>query len=279
MNRLQKKCVMGTAGIHLLLLVTLLAGPAFFSRSAKPSDTHVLDVIPASLIDAALQSGVKNASAPAPAPPAPPLSQPQRTQPRVTAPAPPPPKPQPSLVSRLEHYFTPAPKPAAEPALRPQHARHQKERTQPQKIQISTQLVHRAPGTQSANPRDTRAVRSAITALRNRFSHEPKIDLAGSGSVAAADYASVVQSVYDAAWALPESIANDDENVKVLVTIARDGTVVSARIVTPCGDGPVDASVQRALDRVRFVAPFPQGVADAQRTYPIIFNPRLKKSE
>ncbi len=36
MNRLQKKCVIATAGFHLLLLVILFVGPAFFWSREKP---------------------------------------------------------------------------------------------------------------------------------------------------------------------------------------------------------------------------------------------------
>ncbi len=35
MNRLQKKCVIATAGLHLLLLVILFVGPAFFNPRPK----------------------------------------------------------------------------------------------------------------------------------------------------------------------------------------------------------------------------------------------------
>ena len=68
MNRLQKKCVLGTAGVHLLLLVILFVGPAFFYSRPKPDDMQVLDVIPANLIDAAFNSGVANAVPPPPGP-------------------------------------------------------------------------------------------------------------------------------------------------------------------------------------------------------------------
>ena len=44
MNRLQKKCVIATAGFHLLLLVILFVGPAFFWSREKPDDTPVLDM-------------------------------------------------------------------------------------------------------------------------------------------------------------------------------------------------------------------------------------------
>jgi len=41
MNRLQKKCVLATAGFHLLLLVILFVGPAFFWARQKPDTTPV----------------------------------------------------------------------------------------------------------------------------------------------------------------------------------------------------------------------------------------------
>ncbi|MFZ0828807.1 MAG: hypothetical protein WAO02_15420, partial [Verrucomicrobiia bacterium] len=72
MNRLQKKCVIVTAGVHLLLLVILIVGPAFFSPRPNADDLQVLDVIPANLIDAPFNSGVANAQPPPPAPATPP---------------------------------------------------------------------------------------------------------------------------------------------------------------------------------------------------------------
>ena len=72
MNRLQKKCVIATAGVHLLLIVILFVGPAFFYSKPKADDMQVLDVIPANLIDAQFNSGVANATPPPPTPVAPP---------------------------------------------------------------------------------------------------------------------------------------------------------------------------------------------------------------
>ena len=76
---------------------------------------------------------------------------------------------------------------------------------------------------------------------------------------------------------LPDNVANDNANTKVSVTIASDGTVISARIVTPSGDADVDASVQRTLERVKFIAPFPEGATEKERTYTINFNPKAKR--
>ena len=66
MNRLQKKCAIATAGFHLLLLVILIVGPGFFAPKPKADDLQILDVIPANLIDAAFNSGVRNAQPPPP---------------------------------------------------------------------------------------------------------------------------------------------------------------------------------------------------------------------
>lgn len=99
----------------------------------------------------------------------------------------------------------------------------------------------------------------------------------GNSSAAYANYAEVVKSVYQQAWVPPSHAANDEANTKVRVTIARDGTVISARIIEPSGDASVDASVRRTLERVQFIAPFPEGSTDKERTYIINFNLKAKR--
>jgi TonB family protein len=280
MNRLQKKCVIATAGIHLLLLLVLVFGSAFFSPRPKPDDTQLLDVIPANLIDAAFNSGVRGATPPAPAPIVTPPPQPVPPTPAVQ-PAPQPPAPKavvtpPTLTERLKEIFTPEPKPEpAKPApAKPEPKLH--------KIQVNTTLVSRiAPknSTPTDNSQKTaQAINNAIRNLQKNLKPGTTIDMPGDSTVAYANYASAVKSIYDRAWTLPDSIANDDENVKVTVTIASDGTVMSARIIERAGDAPVDASVQRTLDRVTFIAPFQEGATDKERTYTINFNPKAKRT-
>lgn len=262
MNRLQKKCVIATAGFHLLLLVILLVGPAFFNARQKPDDSQVLDVIPANLIDAQFNSGVKNAQPPAPTP----VSIPQ--------PEPPAPKPTPTFAQRVEKFFTPEPvKPS--PDLTPVE---KPEKSQPHKIQVNTQLVTRNASQNSTDDSQRAQVLKAIRNLKKNLSPSTTINLPGNSSAATANYASVVKSVYDAAWTLPDTIAKD-ENVTVSVTIASDGTVISSHIVTPSGDASADNSVQRTLDRVQFVEAFPPSITGKQLTFTIIFNPQVKQSE
>jgi TonB family protein len=285
MNRLQKKCVIATVGAHLLLLTILIVGPAFFNQETKPDNTQLLDVIPANLVDAAFNSGVRGATPPPPTPivtPPPPLPPPPTPAVQPT-PQPPPPtpvvKPEPTVMDRVKDIFKPAPKPE------PVKPAPEKPDPQPHKIQPNLTPVVRTP---SKNPtpvskpdtsqKNTAAISSAIRNLRNSLKPGATIEMPGDSSVAYANYASVVKSIYDAAWTLPDTIAKD-ENVTVKVTIASDGTVISSRILERSGDTPVDASVQRALDRVTFVAPFPEGSSDKQRTYTINFNPQIKRSE
>jgi TonB family protein len=266
MNRLQKKCIIVTAGVHLLLLLILIVGPAFFSPRPKADDLQVLEVIPANLIDAPFSSGVANAQPPPPEPVTPPAPRPPA--PVVTPPAPvaPPVEPPKSIIKEIEKALTPPEKP--------------KETHKPV---ISTTLVTRttpktSPDASKANDAArARAIRKALQKLKNNLTSATTVDMPGNSSVSYASYASAVRSVYDEAWTLPDRIANEEEVTKASVTIASDGTVISASIVTPSGDANVDASVQRALERVKFVAPFPEGATEKERTYTINFNPKTKQ--
>ncbi len=268
MNRLQKKCAITIVGFHLLLVVILIVGPGFFAPKPKADDLQILDVIPANLIDAAFNSGVRNAQPPPPV--VQPAPQPPAPQPVVTPPPAPPRVETPEPIKPIEKALTPEPKPADKP-----------------KIQINTQLVTRtAPKNSTANPTDDsrrqqqlrqQALQRAVQALKKNFTPGITIDMPGNSSVAYASYDAVVKSVYEQAWVPPDDAQNDDANVKVTVTIASDGTVISSRILTASGDSGVDATVQRTLDRVTFIAPFPEGATEKERTYTINFNLKAKR--
>ena len=258
MNRLQKKCVMATVGVHLLLLVILIVGPAFFVPKSKTDDFHLLDVIPANLIDASFNSGAANAQPPPPVP---------VVTPQQPPPTPPAPVTQPTLAERIERIFKPEP---PKPTL---------DKVQPRKIQINKQLVTRTPPKNVPdNSQQARAVRNAIRNLKKKFAPGTVVDMPGNSSGAAyANYRDVIASIYYEAWTPPGNADNDEADTKVSVTIANDGTVISARIITPSGDTHVDASIQRTLERVTFIAPFPKGAVEKERTYTINFNLKAKR--
>lgn len=271
MNRLQKKCVIGTLGIHLLLLVILIFGPAFFNPQPKADNLQVLDVIPANLVDAAVSSGVKNAQPPPPAPlqpPAPPQPQQQYTPPQPKIVQPPAPTVTPTFLEKVEKYFKPTPSvtPDMAPAEKPV-------KSQDNNIKINLKKVRRDKNSeQTDNSANARAINNTIRNLSHNLSSATKIDMPGNADAAYANYGDVVISVYNSAWQPPAGMAEDNVNVLFKVTIARDGTVISARIITPSGDPNVDMAVQRMLDRVTFIAPFPEGTTDKERNYPINFN-------
>jgi TonB family protein len=285
MNRLQKKCVIGTVGIHLLLFTILIVGPAFFNQEPKLDNTQILDVIPANLVDAAVNSGVRNAQPPAPTP------TPQVTAPKpFVVPLPPPlptpqppapaPVPAPSLLTRVKNYFEPKPTPTVTPDLT--HVEKHTE-TQQNNIKIDTHLVKRTD--QKDTPRtdnaaNARAINNAVRSLSHNLSSSTTVDMPGTSSAAYASYASVIKSVYDRALLshVPSEVANKDEKARVKVVIGSDGTVISSEVISPSGDSAWDDAVQRTLDSVTFVAPFPDGATEKERTYTLGFSPEVEQS-
>lgn len=277
MNRLQKKCVVASASMHLLLVVILVVGPAFLSSSRKANDLATLDAIPSKVIDEAFSGGgeskVKpppaNFSPPAPAPPPPPPPRiPQREPPKIA-----------------EHQPTDSLEPAPD-----QSKKH--------KLDINltpvTHHVLRNTNDSRVTEREERAMQAAEERRRemamaaiNRAARGLKEDVANStaidvdpghgGGESYANYGQLVKSIYEQAWIPPEDVSGDNPVALVSVTIASDGTVIDAHVVQPSGEVFVDNSVKRTLDRVRKIAPFPEGAKENQRSYKIKFDLKAKR--
>ncbi len=291
MNRLQKKCIIATAGFHLLLLVILFVGPAFFWEREKREDFQVVEMISPKLVDEAT-TGIQNAQPPPPTPAAVPAPQPTPTPPApVPTPvkqevAPPDPVPTPTPTPKVEKVepvkppketkkldLTPVEKPVEKPSvIKPPAPKVNLELVKRPVTKTSTTTAKPSPA-----PDNSKAVNSALRALRENLSTPTTIAPVGNSSAAAANYSATVRAVYEQAWILPDDMASDQANTKIRVTIASDGTVISARIITRSGDAKLDDSVQRTLDRVQFIAPFPSGSTDKERTYIINFNPQIKR--
>ena len=99
----------------------------------------------------------------------------------------------------------------------------------------------------------------------------------GGGGEVYASYDQFVKSVYWHAWTPPDDVTSDEAVVKATVTISSDGSVLSARITKGSGDSSVDRSIQQTLERVTFIAPFPEGAKEKERTYKINFNLKAKR--
>jgi TonB family protein len=274
MNRLQKKCVVASVSLHGLLAAVLLFGPAFLASRDQAVDMAVLDVIPATLVDAAFsRGGTPNVKPPPPAPlvkpePTPPAPTPQpkpRPQPPVTRPTPPPPKPEPEPVvpdkpaKRLPNINTDLVTRAAD---------------DPAKTRADAEARERERAEAEAR---RHAFAGALNRITDIAASSTEVTIPGPGGQAYANYAQVVKSVYTHAWIVPADVNDDQATTTASVTIARDGTVLDARITRQSGNAAVDASVRRTLERVTFVAPFPVGATEAKRTFTIKFNLKAKR--
>ena len=246
-NRLQRKCVIASAGLHLLLGVILIFGPAFVARDRNPDHLGK----PSSQNDL---PAVQLINLP---PEALPASQPQpehTTQPLVANDKS---EPKQALQKLGTSRGLKAPKVTTNPVARnhpPSAGSHQ---TRDSRLEQFEQLV-----------KDFQKGRSSVTTI------ETGSALAGKEDI----YAQFVRDTYTAKWDLTEADPKSDDAVtKVTVTIGSDGKVLSSGIVGSSGDAQVDQTVKRTLDRVTFIRPFGEGAKEKQRTYTINFSLRAKR--
>jgi len=297
MNPLQKKCVLATAGFHLLLLVILFLGPGFFHRQPPPDTFTTLKVIPASAVDVALNSG-STAATPAPVTPTPPT--PVVTPPPEPTPVPPTPEPAKPVVTP-EPAPQPEPQPAKpvepdvpdkpddtpDPMPAPKPVKHHEISLKPVVRLVPKKHVHdtteedQAAADEKADRLATHRRAEQIARLTGSLEHNltssTDVTVPVPGSQSYANYGQIVKSIYENAWNPPDSADSDDASPKVKVVISRDGSVISAHIITPSGDKALDESVQRTLDRVTFIRPFPDGATENERSYIINFNLKAKR--
>jgi len=287
MNRLQKKCFIGATGLHLLLVVILLVGPAFFVADNKIDDSDVITFVPDILTDEKFSN--PGATAPRPAPQPQPQPQPPQPQPQPIV-EPPKPQPQPEPQPQPD----PDPPKIETPKVNrpdPDSLETKPEKKKPQ-VKVSNTVVKLKPTSKTttasketaqatANQERQQQVASALRSIRGNLSATARVELPegpGGGSGASyASYASEVRRVYTEACRIPPDVEDESAIVKVRVTIARNGNVISSSIVSPSGSAQLDRAIQATLDRVNFVAPFPQGAKDSQRTFVISFDLKAKK--
>src|SRR5947207_10149967 len=229
MDRLQKKCAIGSAGGHLLLPLILFVGPAFLSSPSKPDNSPILDIVPSILVDAAISGGgnPKGARPPAalPQPPTPPAEQPQ-------------PKPQPVKVQEPD-----PPKEIAKanpPEQQDPDAFELKDSKK--KPQISLTPIIRKPSSNKTSPpisnsegqekqladkkrRAADMLAKAAGSLKDDISSSTTLEPLGpgGGGPVYAGYDQFVRSIYYHAWVPPEDTASENAIVKATVTIGSGG--------------------------------------------------------
>ena len=258
MNRLQKKCVIASTGLHLLLALIFVVCSAFLSSSSRKTDeVAVLTFIPVITVDAPVSGGGNpSAALPPPAPinnPAPPTPPAPAVQPeRNPAPVEPP--------RERQHVVV--------PNLNP--ARTTPNRTTPPRSSADADAAN------AARQRMADQIRRAAQGIRNGVSDRTTIELKGpgGGGLPYAGFEQAVLAAYDRAWISPDGMDSNEAVVEVEVTVGIDGKVNSARITKRSGDPRVDLSVQQALDRVSYI-PVPEGTTEP-RTVSFNFKSRNK---
>ncbi|MBE0545981.1 MAG: TonB family protein [Verrucomicrobia bacterium] len=265
MNRLQKKCLVAAAGFHLLLVVILVVGPAFLSPKDQVDDLPLLEFIPVITTDEQV-SGGGSRTAPSPQP------QPPTPQPQPPKPQPQPPKVEPVVRAEPPKVVTPEPTPIP--------------KKQPPKISLKPvprpQTTKATPKQQTPTREDTQRREQLSASLRNlrqNLSSSTEIEMPGpgGGGVPYANFLQAVKTIYTDAWIVPDGVTDDEATATASVTIARDGTVVEARIIKSSGNALADRSVQATLDRVRVAVPLLAGAKESQRTVTIKFNVKAKR--
>lgn len=283
MNRIQKKCLVGSAILHLSLASILIFGSAFFSR--EPALPPALQVVPDPdhITDDQTHGGDRTAQPPPPAP----ILQPPQAAPPVAIQQPVPPqqkpepvkevtKPEPSKIAKADPTMS-EPKPNKKPNVSTNIIRSAKP---PTAIASNNAAADALAKKRAEDKRRAAAIAAAISGINNGISSSTKVDTEpgpGDGGALSANYRDLVGSIYTQTWDPPTNPGVDNAIVKASVTIASDGRVISARITVPSGDAEVDASVKRTLDQITFIAPFPKGSTDKERTYPIKFDLKAKR--
>src|SRR5437867_4683755 len=308
MSRLQKKCFLASAGLHGLLMLVFVFGAAFLGPSKEKPLPNRLNVIPSRWVDDAIAGGGGNPNLPRtddqvkgnslnpadsarePLPPKP--KQPEIVRARET-PQPPPVRPEPVRPEpvRPEPQKTPMARPPEK--LKPNAPEKTPEPAKPTldliptvrgpsaKDKAKAEAEAREAAQRQADYRQKLATKlgDVTSGLKAGFEGGTKVDVFGDGREAYANYALLVQTVYDSAWQVLPDLALQEFVVPVEVVIARDGHIVSQRILTRSGNSAMDRSVQRALDKVKAtgLSKFPEGTRDDEKTFNIKFNLKSRK--
>ena len=289
MNRLQKKCLLVSAGLHLLLGLILVVGPAFMTSESKPDNMPVLNFVPLKTVDALMSGGGDPTAKPPPAtfekpqplPPAPPaqpkpappveVEQPDKPREVVKEPEPIKETPEFSLVPAKDHKkkpefdFTVVKHPTVDPKEEAKRRAEAEARDAEREYRREYDAWRRGAAA---------AVRSAGNRLADGVSGSTDIKLfgPGGGGVPYANFYQAVKSVYEHAWIVPDGLTDTSGTVTTSITIARDGAVTSARITRSSGNEAVDRSVEVTLERVKYAAPLPDSETSDHRTIEIKFN-------
>lgn len=313
MDRRNKKFLLCSALFHGFLLLLLIFGAAFFVANDKPLELPRINVVPSKMVEDALAGGGGNPNiartedrqkgdtlVPQQPVPTPPPA--EKVKPTPTPPPPDPVKPSPepketpkpptpkAAIPKVTEVKKPESKPKE--TVRPTNdilsqltvvkrsaVDKEKARKEAEQREAARQAAEQARQARVAQESFASAIGKATSTLRAGFASGTKVKVGGSGGEAYANYAAVVQEVYENEWHrnLPKDFAEGDPIAVVKVTIAKTGAVLDSHISSRSGSSVMDKSVQRALDHVKALPPFPEAARDPERTFTIEFNLKAKR--
>ena len=256
MGKLKRSCLAGSFVLHAMIIALLVLGPMLLAK--RQEKVQVIDLIPSEIVDQILSPKVS-------------VTPPTTTQTKPT-----PPKPKPVKITKPKPKPTPPrPKPVKTTKPKPQIKVNLKptiRRPDSSKVKAQQEAAERA---RKANAKRQETLNNSINRLSSNLSGSTAVN-APLGRLAAANYESLIRKKYMDATFHPGAI-NRDPVVKVRLVIARSGNVLSAQIINNSGVTSWDRAVQKSLDRVKQIAPFPKSISGSKKTFTLNFNSRSFK--
>ena len=256
MGKLKRSFLAGSFVLHAMIIALLVLGPMLLAK--RQEKVQVIDLIPSEIVDQILSPKVS-------------VTPPTTTQTKPT-----PPKPKPVKITKPKPKPTPSkPKPVKITKPKPQIKVNLKptiRRPDSSKVKAQQEAAERA---RKANAKRQETLNNSINRLSSNLSGSTAVN-APLGRLAAANYESLIRKKYMDATFHPGAI-NRDPVVKVRLVIARSGNVLSAQIINNSGVTSWDRAVQKSLDRVKHIAPFPKSISGSKKTFTLNFNSRSFK--
>ncbi|RZO54908.1 MAG: TonB C-terminal domain-containing protein [Limisphaerales bacterium] len=254
MGKLKRSCLAGSFVLHAMIIALLVLGPMLLAK--RQEKIQVIDLIPSEIVDQILSPKVSVT------PPTTTKTKPTPPKPKpvkITKPKPTPPKPKPVKITK--------PKPQIKVNLKPTIRRPDSS-----KVKAQQEAAERA---RKAYAKRQETLNNSINRLSSNLSRSTAVN-APLGRLAAANYESLIRKKYMDATFHPGAI-NRDPVVKVRLVIARSGNVLSAQIINNSGVTSWNRAVQKSLDRVKHIAPFPKSISGSKKTFTLNFNSRSFK--
>jgi len=295
MDKIQKKCLVGSAFAHILLvaMVGIFAG---FSRKSDDTETFtqitIVDLDKVMVTDGPTRGGGSGMLPPVVNPPQPKPAQQPPQQPRVQPQPPAPTTRNSGVKDNSEQTASQRSRESRSPVSDSDDVSIDGKLPARRNsgIRISTNLVVRK-GSSSKSRGDSgkiasnqiadqlnSAIQNIGAGLTSGGLHINDVPGFGGGGPAMVNYTQLIMNIFDRAWTPPSEIADENLITEVSIVIHRTGKVTSTRILKRSGNAAMDASVLKAIESVRSVPPFPSEARDFERTFIIEFNLKAKLS-